>query len=330
MNSTMKAVVSAQYGSPDVMRLQTVEKPAPKDNEVLVKIHAASVNAADWHCLRGSPFFLRFEFGLLKPKHTVLGADIAGVVEAVGKDVKKFKAGDEVFGDLSGSGWGGYAEYAAVPENVLALKSAKLTFEEAAAVPMAAITALNGLRDKGQIKAGQKVLVNGASGGVGTFAVQLAKAFGATVTAVCSTQKVEMMKGLGADHVIDYTKTDFTKNGQQYDLIMAANGNLNLSAYKRALSPQGICVVAGGSMSQILNSMIFGSMMSKKGGKTIAGLYSGPNPDHLAFLNTLIDSGRVKPVIDRCYPLNETAEAMRYVEAGHAKGKVVVSMEGIS
>ncbi len=330
MNSAMKAIVSTQYGSPDVMRLQTIEKPVPGDGEVLVKIHAASVNAADWHCLRGSPFFLRFEFGLLKPKHTVLGADIAGTVEAVGKDVTLFKAGDEVFGDLSGSGWGGYAEYAAVPENVLALKSAKLTFEEAAAVPMAAVTALNGLRDKGQIKAGQKVLVNGASGGVGTFAVQLAKAFGAKVTAVCSTQKVEMVKALGADHVIDYTKTDFTKNGQQYDLILAANGNLSMSAYKRALSPQGICVVAGGSMSQILNSMIFGSMLSKKGGKKIMGLFSGPNPDHLAFLNTLIDSGKVRPVIDRRYPLSETAEALRYVEAGHAKGKVVVSLEGIS
>lgn len=326
----MKAIVNTQYGSQNVMQLKEVAKPTPNDNQVLVKIHATSVNAADWHLLRASPFLVRFEMGLFKPKYQTFGADIAGRVEAVGKSVTRFKVGDAVFGDLSSSGFGGFAEYAAVPEHVLVLKPTQLTFEEAAAVPMAAVTALNGLREKGQIKAGQKVLINGASGGVGTFAVQLAKYFGAKVTAVCSSKKVEMVRSLGADHVIDYTQENFTQNGQQYDLIIAANGYHPIRAYKRALTPQGKYVVTGGTMGQIFEAMILGPLLSSKNGKQLTNVLSKSNAAHLTFISELIDAGKVKPIIDRCYPLSETAEALRYVEAGHAQGKVVIRMEGNS
>ena len=234
----MKAIIYTKYGSPDVLQFKDVEKPTPKDNEVLVKIFAASVNAADWHLLRADPILARFATGLLKPKNTILGSDIAGRVEAVGSNVKQFKPGDDVFGDISGCGWGGFAEYVCVIETALALKPTNLTFEQAAAVPMAAVTALQGLRDKGQIQAKQKVLINGASGGVGTFAVQIAKAFGAEVTGVCSTRNMDMVRSIGADHVIDYTREDFTKNGQQYDLILAARKSFGfrLSA---CISPKG-------------------------------------------------------------------------------------------
>ena len=256
----MKAVVYTKYGSPDVLQIKDVEKPAPKDNEVLIKIHAASVNAYDWHFLTADIFLIRLMGGgLLKPKYTRLGADIAGRVEAVGKNVKQFQPGDEVYGMVKG----GFAEYACALEDALALKPSNLSFEEAAAVPMAAVTALQGLRDEGQIQAGQKVLINGASGGVGTFAVQIAKSFGAEVTAVCSTRNVDQARSLGADHVIDYTKEDFTKSGQQYDLILAANGYHPLSAYKRALTPKGIYVMAGGSKAQIFQAMLMGSWMSE-------------------------------------------------------------------
>ena len=324
----MKAIVNTRYGSPDVMQLQEVPKPVAKDNEVLVKIHATSVNAADWHLLRASPFLVRLEMGLFKLKYATLGADIAGRVEAIGKDVKRFKVGDAVFGDISGAGWGGFAEYVAVPETVLAHKSGKLSFEEAAAMGMAAVTALQGLRDKGQVQAGQKVIINGASGGVGTFAVQLAKAFGAEVTGVCSTGKVEMVRSLGADHVIDYKRENFTESGKQYDLIIAANGSYPIRAYKRALTPQGRYVVTGGEMSQIFGVMILGSLYSKKGGQQFGNLMAKPNADDLVFLNTLVEAGKVRPVMDRCYPLEQTPDALRYVEAGHAQGKVVVTMEG--
>ena len=236
----MKAIVYTKYGSPDVLQLKEVEKPAPKENEVLVKVQAASVNAADWHLLTADIFLVRLNAGLLKPKNTILGCDIAGRVEAVGRDVTQFKPGDKVFGDVFGHNYGGFAEYVTAPESDLALKPANLSFEEAAAVPLAAKTALQGLRDLGQIQAGQKVLINGASGGVGTFAVQIAKSFGAEVTAVCSTRNLDMAHTLGADHVIDYTKEDFTQNGQRYDLILAANGYHPISDYKRALSPKGI------------------------------------------------------------------------------------------
>lgn len=322
----MKAVVYTKYGSPDVLQLKEVEKPTPKDNEVLIRIHAASANAADWHLLRGDPFLLRLGYGLLKPNNTILGADIAGRVEAVGNNVTQFQPGDEVFGDISGCGLGGFAEYVSVPEHAVISKPASMTFEEAAAVPMAAVTALQGLRDKGQIQPGQKVLIHGASGGVGTFAVQIAKAFRAEVTAVCSTRKVDLVRSIGADQVIDYTQEDFTKNGQRYDLILAANGNRSMFEYKRALAPKGRYVVIGGSMTQIFQAMLLGPLLSMAGRQNIGNVRARPNQKDLACMKELLEAGKVIPVIDRCYPLSETAEAIRYLEAGHARGKVVITV----
>jgi NADPH:quinone reductase-like Zn-dependent oxidoreductase len=320
----MKAIVYEKYGSPDVLEVRDVKKPIPGDNEVLIKVHAASVNAYDWHFLTADIFLIRLMGGgLLKPKDTRLGADIAGRVEAVDRNVKQFQPGDEVFGMVRG----GFAEYACAPENVLALKPVNLSFEEAAAVPMAAVTALQGLRDSGQIQAGQKVLINGASGGVGTFAVQIAKSFGAEVTAVCSTGNVEMARSIGADHIIDYTKEDFTKNGQQYDLILAANGYHSLSAYKRALTPKGIYVMAGGSMAQIFQAMLMGSWMSETGGKKMGGVSAKRSQKDLAFLKELVEAGKVVPVIDRRFPLSEAPDALRYLGKGHARGKVVIFVE---
>ncbi len=322
----MKAVVYTKYGSPDVLQFKEVEKPTPKDNEVLIRIHAASANAADWHLLRGDPFLLRLGYGLLKPNNTILGADIAGRVEAVGNNVTQFQPGDEVFGDISGCGLGGFAEYVSVPEHAVISKPASMTFEEAAAVPMAAVTALQGLRDKGQIQPGQKVLIHGASGGVGTFAVQIAKAFRAEVTAVCSTRKVDLVRSIGADHVIDYTQEDFTKNGQRYDLILAANGNRSMFAYKRALAPTGRYVVTGGSMAQLFQAMLLGPLLSTAGRQNMGNVLARPNQNDLACMKELLEAGKVIPVIDRCYPLSETAEAIRYLEAGHARGKVVITV----
>jgi len=320
----MKAIVYEKYGSPDVIQLKDIETPAPKDDEVLIKIHAASVNAYDWHFLTADIFLIRFMGGgLLKPKNTRLGADMAGRIEAVGKNVKEFQPGDEVFGMVKGS----FAEYVCAPENALALKPVHTSFNETAAIPMAAITALQGLRDEGQIRAGQKVLINGASGGVGTFAVQIAKSFGTEVTAVCSTRNLEQARSIGAEHVIDYTKEDFTKNGQQYDLVFAANGYHSLSAYKRALTPKGIYVMAGGSMAQIFQSMLMGSMMSETGGRKMTGVSAKRNQNDLIFIKELFEAGKVKSIIDRQYPLSEAAEALRYLGAGHARGKVVISVE---
>jgi NADPH:quinone reductase-like Zn-dependent oxidoreductase len=321
----MKAIVQHKYGSPDVLQLKEVEKPTPKDDEVLIKIHAASVNAYDWHFLTADIFLIRLMGGgLLKPKNTRPGADIAGRVEAVGRNVKQFQPDDEVFGDI---GRGGFAEYACTPDSRLALKPANLSFEEAAAVPMAALTALQGLRDEGQIHPGQKVLIYGASGGVGTFAVQIAKTFGAEVTAVCSPRNLDQARFIGADHIIDYTKENFTQNGQQYDLILAANGYHSLSAYKRALAPKGIYVMAGGSMAQIFQAMLMGSWMSETGGKKMGGVSAKMDQKDLGLIKELIEAGKVKPVIDRSYSLSEAAEALRYLGAGHAQGKVVITME---
>jgi len=320
----MKAIVYTKYGSPDVLQLKDVEKPTPKDDEVLIKIHAASINAYDWHFLTADIFLIRvMGGGLLKPKNTRLGADIAGRVEAVGRNVKQFQPDDEVFGMVRG----GFAEYACAPENALGLKPSNLSFEEAAAVPMAAVTALQGLRDTGQIQPGQKVLINGASGGVGTFAVQIAKSFGAEVTAVCSTRNLDQARSLGADHVIDYTKEDFTQNGQQYDLILAANGYHSLSAYKHALTPKGIYVMAGGSMAQIFQAMLMGSWMSETGGKKMGAGMAKRNQKDLVILKELLEAGKIVPVIDRRYPLSEAAEALRYLGEGHARGKVVIAVE---
>lgn len=321
----MKAIVYTKYGSPDVLELKEIEKPFPKDNEVLVKIHAASLNASDWHMLRADPFLIRLFGGFLKPKCNILGADIAGVIETAGKNVKQFHAGDEVFGALPKC-CGGFAEYATATENDLVLKPKNESFEQAAAVPLASITALQALRDKGKIKSGQKVLVNGASGGVGTFAVQIAKSYGAEVTAVCSTSKIEIMRSLGADIIIDYTKEDFTKNGTGYDLIIAANGYHPISDYKKALSSNGIYVMTGGAGAQMAQAMFLGPLMSANGTKKMGHLLAKANKNDLIFIKELIEAGKVVPVIDKRYPLSEVADAMRYLEEGHAKGKIVITI----
>jgi NADPH:quinone reductase-like Zn-dependent oxidoreductase len=324
----MKAIVCTKYGPPDVLQVKEVEKPAPKDNEVLIAVHAACINQYDWHLLTADVFMVRLMGGgLLKPKHTRPGADMAGRVEAVGRNVQQLKPGDEVFGDLSACGHGAFAEYVAAPETAVALKPANMTFEQAAAVPMAGVTALQGLRDRGQIQPGQKVLINGASGGVGTFAVQIAKAFGADVTAVCSTRNLDMARSIGADHVIDYTQEDFTKSGRLYDLILAANGYHPLQAYKRALAPKGIYVTTGGSLAQVMQAMVLGSWMSETSGKKVRGVTAAPSQKDLLFMKELMEAGKVVPVIDRCYPLRETAEALRYLGAGHARGKVVITVK---
>lgn len=320
----MKAIVITQYGRPlDVLQLKEVEKPVPTDDEVLVKVYAASVNKKDLAPIRGAFVARLLGTGLLKPKRKIIGDDIAGWVEAVGKNVKQFQPGNEVFGDTSG----GFAEFACTREDRLALKPPNVTFEEAAAVPVAAITALQGLR-KGQIQPGQKVLVNGASGGVGTFAVQIAKSFGTEVTAVCSTENLAAARAMGADHVIDYTQEDFTKNGQKYDLIIAANGNHSMLDYRRVLSPKGQCVVIGGSLAQIFQALLLGPLISKAGGKKLGFMgIAKLNQKDLVFLKELLETEKVKPVIDRCYPLGETAEAICYLEEGHARGKVVITVE---
>jgi NADPH:quinone reductase-like Zn-dependent oxidoreductase len=320
----MKAIVYTKYGSPDVLRLAEVEKPVPGANEVLIKVHAAALNAYDVHLLTADPFVIRLAgFGFLKPKHGVLGADLAGRVEALGSSVKQFQVGDEVFGCYLG----GFAEYAAVPERTLALKPANSSFVQAAAVPMAALTALQGLRNLGQIQPGQKVLINGASGGVGTFAVQLARSFGADVTAVCSPRNVDLARSIGADQVIDYTQADFTKNGLRYDLIIAANGYHSIFDYKRALSPKGIYVMLGGSMAQMAQTLLLGPSLSKSGGQKMSSMMAQVNQKDLVFLKELIEAGKIAPVIDRSYPLSEVPEAFRYLKAGHARGKVVITLE---
>jgi NADPH:quinone reductase-like Zn-dependent oxidoreductase len=316
----MKAIVYTKFGSPDVLQLEEVEKPIPGNNEILIKVRAASVNAYDWRHVRADPFLIRFMgAGLLKPKHPILGADIAGIVEAVGSQAKQFQPGDEVFGEGS---YGGFAEYVCVKENRFVLKPAGLSFEEAAAAPMAALTALQGLRDKGNIQAGQKVLINGASGGVGTYAVQLARYFKADVTGVCSAAKIDLVQSLGADPVIDYRQEDITQNQQQYDLIFDIAAYHSVSAYKRILSPGGIYVLAGGSMARIFLLML----KSMTGLKNMGIMVANANQQDLQFIATLLEAGTIKSVIDKCYPLSETAEAMKYLEEGHARGKVVITV----
>jgi len=321
----MKAILFTKYGSPDVLELTETEKPTPKDKQVLVKVHAASANPLDWHHMRGAPFLVRLSDGFLKPKDPKLGADIAGVVEAVGENVTEFKPADEVFGVCSG----GFAEYALAGESRLALKPTTLSFEAAAAVPVAGFTALQGLRDSGKIQAGQKVLINGAAGGVGSFAVQIAKAYEAEVTGVCSTRNLDMVRSIGANHVIDYIQEDFTKSGQEYDLIYDAVGNRSVFDLRRALTPQGTCIITGfGGMLRLITQMILGPLVSKKEGKKVAfqGIATTPKED-LLDIKELLEAGKVVPVIDRCYPLEETAQAIRYLEKRHAQGKVVISAE---
>jgi NADPH:quinone reductase-like Zn-dependent oxidoreductase len=324
----MKAIICSKYGSPDVLQLRKVVKPVPQEDEVLIQIHAASLNSRDLRMLRANPFFMRLmPGGLLRPKNKILGADLAGRVEAIGRNVKQFKLGDEVFGYLpSATGHGTLTEFVCARENLITLKPANLTFEQAAAVPEAAMTALQGLRDIGNIRPGQKVLINGASGGVGTFAVQIAKALGAEVTAVCSTRNLEMVRSLGADHVIDYKKEDFTQNGQQYDLILAVNGFHPISDYLRALKPEGTYVVAGGSMVQLIQAASKGKQTTKTGVQKIYVVALVQSQKDLILLGELLEAEKLMPVIDGCYPLSKTPEAFRYFEKEHAQGKVVISV----
>jgi NADPH:quinone reductase-like Zn-dependent oxidoreductase len=319
----MKAIVYRNYGSPDVLQCEEIEKPTAGDNEVLIKVRAAALNALDWHLVRGKPLVARLMIGgLRKPKITRPGRDVAGQVEAVGRNVTQFKPGDEVFGACLGA----CAEYVCANEAKLALKPANVSFEHAAAVPVAAITALQGLRDKGRIQRGQKVLVDGASGGVGTFAVQIAKSFGTEVTAVCSTRNVDTARSIGADQVIDYTREDFTKSGQRYDLILAANAYHSIFDYRRALGQNGIYVMAGGGGVQILQAMFLGPLLWLIGSKKMCSVMAKIDQKDLVVLKDLLETGKVVPVIDRCYPLSDAAEAVRYLEEGHARGKIVITL----
>jgi NADPH:quinone reductase-like Zn-dependent oxidoreductase len=323
----MKAIVYHNYGSPDVLKCEDFETPTPGDDEVLIRVRAASVNALDWRLMRGKPLLTRLMMGgLRKPRITRPGVDLAGQVETVGRNVTQFKPGDEVFG----AGRGAFAEYACAVEEKLALKPANVSFEAAAAVPVAAITALQGLRDKGRIQRGQRVLVDGASGGVGTFAVQIAKSFGAEVTAVCSTRNVDTARSIGADHVIDYRRENFTQSGRRYDLILAANAYHSILDYRRALSRDGIYVMAGGGWAQILQAMLLGPLLSRIGSKKMHFVMAKIDKTDLLLLKDLLAAGTIVPVIDRRYPLRNVAEAVRYLEEEHAKGKVVITVEPLA
>ena len=324
----MKAIICTKYGSPEVLQLQEMAKPAPQDEDALIEIRAASINSLDWRLMRAHPFVIRLATGgFLHPKKKIPGVDVAGIVEAVGKSIQQFKAGDEVFGWLPRStGRGTLAEYVCAAENTIALKPTNLTFAQAAAVPLAAMTALQALRDSGHIQSGQKVLIHGASGGVGTFAVQIAKAFGAEVTGVCSTRNLEMVRSLGAEHVIDYKREDFARNGQRYDLILAVNGARLLSDYLRALSPEGSYVVVGGSMLQLLQAAGAGRGISRRGKQKVSIASLVQNQQDLIFVKELLEAGKITPVIDGCYPLEKTPEAFWYFEQQHPRGKVVITM----
>jgi NADPH:quinone reductase-like Zn-dependent oxidoreductase len=335
----MKAIVYHEYGSPDVLDLEDIDKPPVKEDEVLIRVHAASVNRLDWHLMRGSPYISRLQAGLRKPKDSVLGADVAGQVEAVGKAVTKFQQGDDVFGSLFGQGFGAFAEYVSVSDDFLELKPANLSFEQAAAVPLAALTALQGLRDHGRVAPGNKVLIIGASGGVGTFAVQIAKSFGAEVTGVCGARNVHMVRSIGADHVIDYTQEDFTEGGQRFDLVFETAGSHSPSEIRRVLTSKGTLVLIGhggsegrwiGPLGRLIRALVLSRFVSQRmvsyTGKP--NYSSGPNERDLATLKDLIEAGKMTPVIDRTYSLSETPEALRYLEEGHARGKVVITVSG--
>lgn len=319
----MKAAVRRRYGSPDVVELGEIEKPSPGDGEVLIQVHAVSLNSSDWEFLTGTPAYVRILWGLFEPKYEVLGSDIAGRVEAVGKSVEKFRPGDEVFGDILGC-FGGLAEYVCAPESSLMLKPASLSFEQASAIPQAGIVALQGLCDKGQIRSGQRVLINGAGGGAGTFAVQLAKSLGAEVTGVDSARKLESMRSIGADHVIDYAREDFTRNGQRYDLILDLVARRSIFDSRRALGPKGRYVLAGGSLARILQLLFLGPLLSMGGRKM--GILGARANRGLAHMVELFEAGTVVPVIDKTFALSEAAEALRYLGEGQALGKVVISL----
>ncbi len=324
----MKAIIYTKYGSPEVLHLKEIEKPVPKENEVLIKIYAASVNSWDWDQLRGKHFIVRIIGGLLKPRHKILGADIAGIVESVGRNVKQFQPGDEVFGDIAGYGFGGFAEYVSVPEKLLAKKCPAMTFEQSAALPQAGLLALQGLRYKGTIEQGQQLLINGAGGGVGTLALQYAKSVGAEVTCVDSVEKFEMLRSLGADHLIDYKKEDYTKTGRHYNRILDVIAHRSVADYKRALKPGGTFVMIGGSMGGLLlHFMFLWPILSIFTNKKLGLMGYKPNRKDLEYLNQLFEEGKVVPVIDRCYPLHEVPSALQYLGDGNAKGKIVISVD---
>jgi NADPH:quinone reductase-like Zn-dependent oxidoreductase len=324
----MKGIVYCNYGSPEVLKFEEIAKPTAGDDEVLIKVRAASVNPLDWHFMRGTPYIVRMMTGLRKPKITRLGVDVAGQVEAVGRNVTQFILGDEVFGACRGA----FAEYACASESAFVLKPHNVTFEQAASVPIAALTALQALRDKGQVQPGQAVLINGAAGGVGTFAVQIAKSFGAVVTGVCSTRNVDMVRSIGADRVIDYTQEDFTQMGQRYDLFFDCVGNHSLSACRRVLNPKGIYVPVGGTadrwmigpLARAITALVLSWFVSQK---LVIFFLAKPNKEDLTILHDLMAAGKLTLVIDRRYRLSEVPEAIRYLEEGHARGKVVITLE---
>jgi NADPH:quinone reductase-like Zn-dependent oxidoreductase len=320
----MKAIVYKKYGSPDVLHLEEVEKPTPKDDEILVKVHAVSVNRSDWEGLRGEQF-VRFG-GLLRPGHQILGSDVAGRVEMAGREHSQFQPGDEVFGEMWGY-YGGFAEYVCTRGTAWALKPAGLTFEQAAAIPQAGVIALQGMGDKGQVEPGQRVLINGAGGGAGSFAVQLAKLYGAEVTGVDNTSKLDFMRSLGAEHAIDYTREDFTKNGKQYDLILDVIAHRSVFAYQRALTPNGSYFAVGGSLATVFQILLLGPLIKRSTNKNIRILAIQRNRKDLVSITELCETGKVIPVIDRRYPLSEVPEALRYLGEGHVKGKVVITVE---
>ena len=326
-HTMMQAIVQTEYGSPEVLSLEEVTKPLPQDNEVLVRIQATSVHAGDWHLMRGSPFLIRLMFGgLLKPKIHTIGTDIAGTVEAVGDGVTQFKPGDEVFGDLSEAGFGAWAEYVAVPATALAPKPKNLSFEQAATVPVSALAALQALRDVGQIQPGQRLLINGASGGVGHFATQLAKAFGAEVTAVCSATKAEMVRSLGADHIIDYNQQDCSQTEQPYDLIVDTAAYRPAADFLPALTPGGTYVLIGGSTVRLFQAMLFGTWLTRGSGKSVKCLVSKPNQTDLLTLKDLIEAGKIQPAIDRQYGFDQLPDAIRHIEARQVQGKVAIQV----
>ncbi|MEM1281606.1 MAG: NAD(P)-dependent alcohol dehydrogenase [Cyanobacteria bacterium P01_H01_bin.152] len=323
----MKAITQTEYGSPDVLRLEDVAQPVPQDDEVLVRVQAASINAGDWHLMRGTPFLVRLMFGgVLKPAIATLGADMAGRVEAVGQNVTQFQPGDAVFGDLSNNGFGAFAEYVSVPEAVLASKPANLTFEQAATVPTAAVAALQALRNLGQLQSEQRVLINGASGGVGSFAVQIAKAWGAEVTGVCSPQKMAMVRAIGSDRVIDYTQTDWTQTEQPYDLIIDAAAYQPFWNALSALTPEGTYVMVGGSTVGFFQSVLLGSWLPKLSHRTVKFLTMTPSLQDLNVVRDLLAAGKITPYLDRCYPLSEVPTAIHHVEQRQVQGKVAISV----
>jgi NADPH:quinone reductase-like Zn-dependent oxidoreductase len=323
----MKAIISGKYGGPETLELRVVARPKLKPDEVLVRIHASSVNYGNIVLLRGKPFLARIAYGLRKPKFPIPGSDFAGAVQEVGENVTEFQIGDEVYGDLSSSGWGAFAEYAAVPVNAMTHKPSNLSFAEAAAVPMAGITALQAIRNQAKIEAGQKVLIQGASGGVGTFAIQIAKSFGAEVTAVVSSRNVAIASELGANHVIDYKKKKVTSRDQLYDCIIGVNGSESISTYKQILTPNGIFVhIGGGSTSKMVETMFFGRLLSITGKKKFHTFMHQPKREDLVWMRELLEAGKVKPVIDKSYALSEVPDAIKYFEEGHSQGKVIISM----